>query len=74
MKDQMLVCVQCGNPFVFSSSERERFLALDFAAPKRCPDCRKKKAKVLSKSEKWNKDDRKRRMLRRKRDNLYDDE
>jgi len=74
MKDKTLVCIQCGSPFVFSSAEQTRFLALDFASPRRCPECRKKKAKSIEDKEKWDKEDRKRRMLRRKRHAIYDDD
>ncbi|MBW1781679.1 MAG: zinc-ribbon domain containing protein [Deltaproteobacteria bacterium] len=74
MKDKHLICIQCGTPFIFSSGEQARFRALDFASPRRCPDCRKRKAKGIEVNEKWNRDDRKRRMLRRKRDIFYDDE
>jgi len=74
MKDKALVCIQCGSPFVFSSAEQTRFLALDFASPRRCPECRKKKAKSIEDKEKWDKEDRKRRMLRRKRHAVYDDD
>jgi hypothetical protein len=74
MKDKTLVCIQCGNPFVFSSAEQARFLVLDFASPRRCPECRKKKAKGIEDAEKWDKNERKRRVLRRKRHAFYDDE
>ncbi|MCF8145476.1 MAG: zinc-ribbon domain-containing protein [Deltaproteobacteria bacterium] len=74
MNDMTLVCIQCGNSFVFSAAEQARFLALDFASPRRCPECRKKKAKRIEDGEKWDKDDRKRRVLRRKRHSFYDDD
>jgi len=74
MKDKTVVCIQCGNPFVFSSAEQARFLALGFASPRRCPECRKNKARGLEGSKKWDKEDRNRRMRRRKRDAFYDDE
>jgi len=74
MKDKTLFCIQCGKPFVFSSAEQARFLALDFASPRRCAECRKNKAKGIGNGEKWDKEERKRRMLRRKRDAFYDDE
>jgi hypothetical protein len=74
MKDKILVCIQCGNPFVFSSAEQARFQTLDFVSPRRCPECRKKKAKRIEDTEKWDKDERKRRVLRRKRHTFYDDE
>jgi len=74
MEDKILVCIQCGKSFVFSSVEQARFLAMDFASPRRCPECRKKKAKSIEENEKWDKDDRKRRVLRRKRHAFYDED
>jgi len=74
MKDKTLVCIQCGKPFVFTSAEQARFLALDFAAPRRCPDCRKKKTRAVEDKDRWVKDGKRRRELRRKRQDFYDDE
>ncbi|MCF8126879.1 MAG: zinc-ribbon domain-containing protein [Deltaproteobacteria bacterium] len=45
MRDQTLYCVQCDNPFTFTSSEQKRANAQGFDAPKRCPECRKHKQK-----------------------------
>lgn len=46
VKDRMIQCIQCGKPFVFTAAEQERFLSRGFDAPRRCCDCRKKKAKL----------------------------
>jgi ssDNA-binding Zn-finger/Zn-ribbon topoisomerase 1 len=73
MEDKIVVCVQCGNPFVFSAAEQARFLALDFASPRRCPECRKNKAKAVGETEKWDKNEKKRRVMRRKRHAVYDE-
>ena len=44
MKDRSMICVQCGNQFIFTFNEQERLLVRGFSFPKRCPDCRKHKA------------------------------
>lgn len=43
MKDKLITCIQCENPFVFTAAEQTRFAASGFDQPKRCPECRKKK-------------------------------
>ncbi|MDY6838400.1 MAG: zinc-ribbon domain containing protein [Thermodesulfobacteriota bacterium] len=65
MEALTLNCVQCGTEFVFSGQERERFMAKGFGVPKRCPECRKKKAKGIQTSNDW-RDITKRRRSRRK--------
>lgn len=45
MVEKRIICVQCGNPFVFPAQEQERFNALGFDEPKRCRECRKRKVK-----------------------------
>jgi Zn finger protein HypA/HybF involved in hydrogenase expression len=50
MKDKVITCMQCQNEFVFSAAEQERFLARGFDFPKRCPQCRDKKAKLANSS------------------------
>ncbi|MFH1672974.1 MAG: zinc-ribbon domain containing protein [Pseudomonadota bacterium] len=46
MGDKTITCIQCGNEFVVTVSERERFLSRGFGMPKRCSECRKHKAKI----------------------------
>jgi hypothetical protein len=46
VKDMVLDCMQCGKSFVFSLVEQARCEAKGFDAPKRCPDCRRKKEKT----------------------------
>ena len=42
MEDKTLVCVDCGNEFVFTSGEQEFYKEKGFDnEPKRCPDCRR---------------------------------
>ena len=48
MQDEELTCIQCGRPFVFTASQRERFRTLGFNDPKRCPECRKKRNRINS--------------------------
>jgi hypothetical protein len=42
VEEKTIVCTNCGNPFVLTVSEQERFAALRFNQPKRCRECRKK--------------------------------
>ncbi|MFP3869793.1 MAG: zinc-ribbon domain containing protein [Syntrophobacteria bacterium] len=44
MEDRDISCMQCGKSFIFTHSEQERFHILGFDEPKRCAECRKKKA------------------------------
>ena len=50
MKDKMIICVQCENPFVITAAEQGRLYERGFGIPKRCPDCRQKKSKPSSAS------------------------
>jgi hypothetical protein len=51
MEDKTLVCVDCGEEFVFTVGEQEFFAEKGFAEPKRCKTCRdKKKAERRSRS------------------------
>lgn len=45
MEEKTITCTNCGNPFVFTVSEQERFAALGFNKPRRCRQCRRKKLK-----------------------------
>ncbi len=45
MRDQIIYCIQCDNPFTFTVAEQNRLNAQGFDAPKRCPECRKRKQK-----------------------------
>ncbi len=45
MEDKSIACINCGNNFVFTVAEQQRFAASGFDKPRRCKDCRKKKAK-----------------------------
>ena len=38
---RVVECVQCGEPFVIGSGEREFFLAQKINEPRRCQDCRR---------------------------------
>jgi len=54
MRDQKLNCVQCENEFLLTGEEREKILARGFGMPRRCPNCRKHKAKIiLGGKEEW---------------------
>lgn len=61
MQDQILYCVQCESPFSFTVSEQKRLNSQGFDAPKRCPECRKKKQKNASSDNKRKKRNRRQR-------------
>jgi hypothetical protein len=46
MRDQFITCVQCNTEFQFSAVEQEYYKSKGFNPPKRCPQCRKNKAKL----------------------------
>ena len=46
MRDQLITCVQCNTEFRFSAVEQEHYNHKGFNPPKRCPQCRKNKAKL----------------------------
>jgi hypothetical protein len=48
MRDQLITCVQCNTEFEFSAVEQEYFKNKGFNPPKRCPQCRKNKAKLAN--------------------------
>jgi hypothetical protein len=54
MEEQILTCIQCETTFAFSVAEQQRYTDHNFDAPMRCPDCRKKKAKLVDDDHKWN--------------------
>ncbi len=45
MRDQTIYCIQCDSPFMYTVSEQKRVISQGFDAPKRCPECRKRKQK-----------------------------
>jgi len=51
VKDKEISCVQCEKPFVFTVGEQRRFVRLGFDTPKRCPDCRKRKSRMIEVNE-----------------------
>ena len=65
MKDKVMTCIQCGTEFVFSGQEHARFMAKGFGVPKRCPECRKKKAKGIETGNGWRYTAKKRRSCRK---------
>jgi CxxC-x17-CxxC domain-containing protein len=40
MSDRTLTCADCGQEFVFTSSEQEFYAERQFSEPRRCPSCR----------------------------------
>jgi predicted Zn-ribbon and HTH transcriptional regulator len=62
MKDKTIICIQCGNDFVVTPSEQKRCIYRNFDMPKRCPECRKHKAKIKQ-PEEWGKKKNHRRVI-----------
>jgi len=46
MREQTISCIQCDNDFVFTVAEQKRLGFNGFEAPKRCPECRRRKQKA----------------------------
>lgn len=46
MKDQMLFCMQCEEPFLFTVKEQMRHSRQGFDPPRRCPECRQHKVRL----------------------------
>ena len=72
MKDKTLSCIQCNGIFTVTVNEQKRLLDRGFNLPRRCPECRRKKSKAHESDERW-KDKGKRRELRRREDDDYDE-
>ena len=45
MQEKRIIRSQCGNTFIFTVAQQQRFNSLGFNPPKRCEECRKKKIK-----------------------------
>ena len=43
-----IVCIQCGDEFELTGTNREKLTLRGFDLPKRCPECRKKKSKFMA--------------------------
>ncbi|MDD5724013.1 MAG: zinc-ribbon domain containing protein [Syntrophales bacterium] len=46
MEDIRIGCIQCGHEFAFTVAEQRAYRDRGFSSPRRCPECRKKKAKM----------------------------
>lgn len=73
MQDKIITCVQCNESFVFKAEEMERFRALGFDEPSRCPACRKKKNKGSKSEGPWKDKGRKKRSKRKDKGGVDDD-
>lgn len=71
MKDQEISCIQCENPFIFTVAEQQRFMRLEFDTPKRCPDCRKKKSRMIEVNERCKDRTGRKRVWRRNNGSVY---
>lgn len=40
LKDKTLICVDCGEEFIFSVGEQRYFISKGLSIPKRCSECR----------------------------------
>jgi hypothetical protein len=48
MAIELVVCIQCGEEFEFPLEEQARYAGKGFDLPRRCPACRKHKARPAS--------------------------
>jgi len=64
MKDQMLFCVQCDEPFTYSVKEQVRHSQQGFDSPRRCQVCRQHKVRMDDRQE--GRDDRRKARPRRR--------
>lgn len=48
MPSETLTCVQCNQEFEFTPHEQEQVEKMGFDPPTRCPECRKKKSKLIN--------------------------
>ena len=64
MKDQMLFCVQCDGPFMFTAKDQVRYSRRGFDPPRRCPECRQHKLRLADGDEASRGDRRGQRRLR----------
>lgn len=46
METMFINCIQCETDFEFSIEDQIRHMEMNFDDPKRCPACRKKKARL----------------------------
>ena len=72
MKDKIVNCIQCDNIFTLTVEEQKRLLDRGFNLPKRCPECRRKKARFHEADER-RKNKGKRKNDRRRNDYDYDE-
>jgi hypothetical protein len=72
MQDKIISCIQCNESFVFSAEESNRFSALGFDEPTRCPECRKKKSKGTKSEDSWKDKGRKKNSRRKNREHFND--
>jgi hypothetical protein len=71
VKEKEISCIQCEKPFVFTVAEQQRFLRLGFDTPKRCPDCRKGKSRMIGVNERWKDRNNRKPAWQRSNDSAY---
>ena len=47
-QSEWIVCVQCDTEFEYNVIEQTRHYEMGYDTPRRCPDCRKHKTKIMS--------------------------
>jgi uncharacterized paraquat-inducible protein A len=51
MQNEWIVCVQCDAEFEYDVVEQARHAEMGYDTPRRCPDCRRHKTKIMSRWE-----------------------
>lgn len=73
MKDKIITCIQCNEPFIFTAEEQNRYHARGFDEPIRCPNCRKKKSKETNINQSWKDQGRKKHRRHKNRKNFNEE-
>lgn len=55
-EDMDIVCVDCGEHFIFTISEQMYFMSKQLSIPKRCQPCRKERRGRIVADRGWNND------------------
>jgi hypothetical protein len=48
LKDKYFNCIQCEKQFILTVAEQAKLFSRGFGLPRRCPDCRRHKSKIVS--------------------------
>jgi hypothetical protein len=47
LKNKSIICIDCGNSFVFTAEEQKYFFSKGLSEPKRCKPCRELRKRTL---------------------------